>query len=167
MQARWKLVCPNDIQYNFDESETFDMVQTRLQDALDRPAYVREDEHVAVFWYGEDLRVQGGETLGSVATRIGEREHLAPGDPSLAFAVYLKIPEIVLNVLRLDGQCCRISVAQRAKIRTVKHEIERLTSIPNNEQQLASGTVILEDEKTLTDYNIHHESTLSCVQLPR
>ena len=83
------------------------------------------------------------------------------------FNFLLAIKQTVLNIVKLDGTCDRVKVGMFAKICLLKKILKRLTGIPRDEQQLMFGTVVLEDEKPLRDYDIRDESILTFIQLPR
>ena len=124
MQAHWEFRGPTDlIHIDFDESDTLDTLKNRMQDVLNHPAHLRGKERAAVFFQGQDLHAQGSDTLGNVVKHIGEQSNMPPGDPRLAFQVCLKMSEIVLNLIRCDGHCFRISVGPQAKICQVKKKL--------------------------------------------
>jgi Ubiquitin family len=72
----------------------------------------------------------------------------------------------VLCVLALNILLCVVICTARMIVRTikhVKHEIKQTAGIPEDEQRILLACKQLEDDKTLSHYNINSESVLHVV----
>lgn len=61
---------------------------------------------------------------------------------------------------RLNGKTYTLSVEESDTIKTVKEKIEVMEGIPPVVQKFSYDGRQLEDDKTLSDYNIYHGETL-------
>lgn len=62
-----------------------------------------------------------------------------------------------------DGTTITLEVEASDSTENIKAKIQDKTSIPPEEQELYFGTVLLEDGRTLSDYNIQKEATIHLV----
>ncbi len=81
----------------------------------------------------------------------------------------LLIPQhqiIQIYVKTLNGQTIGLKVDKTDTIRNVKHKIYEKEGISVNNQRLIFLANILEDERTVSDYNIQNDSTLHLALRP-
>lgn len=72
----------------------------------------------------------------------------------------------IIYIKALNGNIITIDIRPSDTILNIKEKIHEKGGIPANEQELYFNRIKLEDAKTLSDYNIHHLSTVNLVILP-
>ena len=72
-------------------------------------------------------------------------------------------PFIQINVKTLTGKCITLCAQESETISYIKEKIKNMTKIFNNEQSLIYKGKHLEDDKTLSDYNIQENHSLEYI----
>jgi hypothetical protein len=70
-----------------------------------------------------------------------------------------------IHVTTLAGETITVNVEPSNTIDNVKDQIEALMKIPFYEQKLVIDTLVLEDDKTLIDYNIQKDNLVTLVRM--
>lgn len=132
-----------------DRSDTIKNVKTMIWDSEAIPTY----QQGLVF--GRTHLEEDGRTLAEYNIQKGSAVHLLLRRSRMDF--------ILIYVKTLAGKTISLELKSCATIGNVKSEIEDVEGIPPQHQRLIFGSWLLEDGKTLADYNIQHASTIFLV----
>ena len=111
------------------------------------------------------VNVEDSDTIDDVKERIIDEEGLRPIHYTLAFDAFHGRDCCKVTVNVISGASFRLEVAYEYIVGTVKAKIQRRKGIPQDQQQLLFDGVLLENNRTLREYNVQNESTLTLVLL--